>query len=400
MGGETQMAGLGRELEGMLVVSIEQAVAAPYCGMLLADAGARVVKVERKGGDFARAYDTIADGHSAYFAWLNAGKESIVMDIDDTADRSVLEAMLARADVFLHNLSPGALDRRGFDGETLRKINPGLVTCEITGYGRTGPYATAKAYDMLVQAETGLCGITGTEDGPSRVGLSICDIATGLTAFSAILRALLLRGRTGRGSDLSIAMFDVLADWMNVPLLMQAHLGRAPRRLGVDHANLCPYGAFPVADGEEIIVAIQSNAEWRQFCTEILGDPALGEDPRFATNSDRLANRDAVRDLIEAVFHDKPKADLLQHLREKRIACGSLNSLEEVLAHPQLNRRTATIDGADIALAALPLAGALSQNGAVPALDADGAALRTEFSPAGSISSDPAQSTEKSHADL
>lgn len=376
------MQEMGQELQGITVVSLEQAVAAPYCGLLLAHSGARVIKVERAGGDFARSYDKLTGGESAYFVWLNAGKQSIVLDIDAPEDRSVLDALLGRADVLLQNLAPGALARRGLTGEALRETNPGLITCEITGYGRTGPRAGAKAYDMLLQAETGLLSVTGTADGPARVGISVCDIATGLTAYSAILRALLLRGRTGRGCDLSVSMFDVLADWMNVPLLVQRATGAPPPRLGVEHANFCPYGAYAVGEDGQILLAIQSQREWRIFCAEVLAQPDLADDPRFASNPDRTTNRDALRDIIHAAFAGWTRADLLARLTEAGIASASLNEPEAVLAHPQLSQRHVDLgpgDAPGVDLAALPVTGALAGGGRIPRLDEHGAAIRREF---------------------
>lgn len=368
---------LGNELEGITVVSIEQAVAAPYCGLLLADAGARVIKVEREEGDFARSYDHAANGESAYFVWLNAGKESICLDIDSAEDAALLRRMLDRADVFLHNLAPGSLEKRGFGGDDLRSTNPGLITCEITGYGRTGPYSDMKAYDLLVQAESGLCSITGDAGEPARVGISVCDIATGLTAFSAILRALLARGRTGKGLDLSIAMFDVLADWMNVPLAFQRYLGKAPGRIGVAHATLAPYGAYRAAGGDLLLIAVQSNREFVTLCERILGRPELARDPRFSTNMARVENRQALDAIISDTFGRVPRAELIARLKQWRIACSNLNSVEDLSKHPHLRERVVELAGAEVRLAGLPVPGATPRR--VPDLDEDGPGLRAEF---------------------
>ena len=244
--------GLNKELDGFMVVSLEQAVAAPYCGTLLADAGARVIKVERPEGDFARGYDAGANGQSAIFAWLNRGKESIALNLKTPEDTALLCRILKNADVFLSNLAPGAIDRLGLTGSKLRRDNPGLISCTITGYGDTGDAAQKKAYDFLVQAEAGICAVTGTPDAPARVGVSLSDLATGLTAFSAILRALLQRGKTGQGVDLKISMFDVMADWMNMPLLAHRYMGGAPDRMGLKHSFIAPYGAFRCANGAVI----------------------------------------------------------------------------------------------------------------------------------------------------
>ncbi|HSG95076.1 MAG TPA: CaiB/BaiF CoA-transferase family protein, partial [Afifellaceae bacterium] len=349
------MTGLGQELSGYTVVSVEQAVAAPYCGLLLADAGARVIKVERPGGDLARAYDRAAHGHSAYFAWLNRGKQSIVLDIDDDKDRALLDVMLAHADVLVHNLAPGALDRRGLAGAALRRTNPGLITCEITGYGRDGPYARMKAYDLLVQAESGLSAVTGTPETPARVGFSVCDIATGLTAFSAILRALLARGKSGEGCDISIAMFDVMADWMNVPLIYQRCRGQATPRAGLTHAIIAPYGVYRAGDGNEVLISIQSNREWKNFCETVLADPDLATDPRFAENEDRVANRAAMDAIINAVFSRHSRVALIALLNDNRIACASLNSVADLDRHPHLRNQKVEIGGAELLVADLPV---------------------------------------------
>ncbi len=369
---------VGGELEGITVVSIEQAVAAPYCGLLLADAGARVIKVEREGGDFARDYDRAANGGSAYFVWLNRGKESIVLDLAAKDDLALLRRMLARADVLLQNLAPGSLERKGLSGPHLREGNPGLITCEITGYGREGPYAAMKAYDLLVQAESGLCSVTGSADSPARVGISICDIATGLTAFSAILRALLLRARTGVGTDLSIAMFDVMADWMNVPLLYERYASAAPQRMGVRHPTLAPYGVYHAADGE-LLVAIQSNREWRAFCSDVLGEPELGTEALFLTNEDRVRNRNQLDAHIERYFARYSRDELLGLLRRKQIACASLNSVAGLDRHPQLRNQQALFAGGEALLADLPVRVAGMRPALVPALDEHGARLRAEF---------------------
>lgn len=370
--------GLNRELEGIFVVSLEQAVAAPYCGMLLADAGARVVKVERPEGDFARSYDRGADGQSTIFAWLNHGKESVCIDLNDPGDEAVLRAMLRQADIFLHNLAPGALDRRGFGGPALREHNPGLITCDISGYGTEGEAAKKKAYDFLVQAESGICAVTGTEDHPSRVGISVCDIGSGLTAFSAILRALIQRGRTGQGVDLSIAMFDVMADWMNMPLMAHRYFGPAPQRLGLTHTFVAPYGAFEAADGQ-VLISIQNNREWRGFCEAILNRPALADDPRFADNPDRVANKPALTSIINAVFGRYDTADLLDRLGAARIACARLSSVADLSDHAYLRNLDLTFGGYRVSVADLPIRSDTPRPATVPALGEHSARIRQEF---------------------
>lgn len=371
--------GLGRELEGYTVVSVEQAVAAPYCGLLLADAGARVIKVERPGGDLARAYDKAASGHSAYFTWLNRGKQSIVLDIDDDEDRALLDVMLSRADVLLHNLAPGSLDKRGLSGETLRRSNPGLIICEITGYGRQGPYAQMKAYDLLVQAESGLSAVTGTPETPARVGFSVCDIATGLTAYSAILRALLARAKSGEGTDISIAMFDVMADWMNVPLIYQRYRGQATPRAGLTHAIIAPYGVYRAGDGNEVLISIQSNREWKIFCETVLEEPDLATDPRFTDNEDRVANRAEMDGIINDVFSRHSRAALIELLTGNRIACANLSSVADLERHPQLRYQPVEFDGTVLTIADLPVCTDNERPRHVPALDEHGAAIRREF---------------------
>ncbi len=259
-------------LDNILVVALEQAVAAPYCTAKFADAGARVIKIERPEGDFARRYDKYVKGLATYFVWLNRGKESIVLDIKAADDAALLHRILAKADVFIQNLAPGAAARAGFGAESLRAHYPRLVTCDISGYGEDGPYRDMKAYDLLVQAESGLASVTGGPEGPGRVGVSVCDIATGLAAYSAILEALYERERTGRGSGVALSLFDVMADWMSVPLLQYLHSGTAPARVGMNHPSIAPYGAYPT-QGEPIVISIQNEREWRAFCEGVLTQP-------------------------------------------------------------------------------------------------------------------------------
>jgi len=368
----------GDELDGILVVSLEQAVAAPYCGLLLADAGARVVKVERPEGDFARGYDRGADGQSAIFAWLNRGKESIALDLKSEVDMALLRSMLTKADVLLSNLAPGAMERFGLAGAEFRKTNPDLITCAITGYGETGEAAKNKAYDFLVQAEAGISAVTGSEDSPARVGVSITDLTTGLTAFSAILRALVQRGKTGKGIDLSISMFDAMADWMNMPLMLHRYGGGAPKRSGLEHSFVAPYGAFKAADGE-VLLSIQNNREWLTFCEQVLERPELVTDQRFAENADRFANRVEMTTLIEEVFSELNRESVIAKLDAARVANSRLNSVAEVSEHPFLRNQTARFGDTEISLAALPVQTASGGRQDVPLLDQHGAAIRVEF---------------------
>src|SRR5260221_13438892 len=286
-------------LEGLIVIAVEQAVAAPFCSSRLADAGAHVIKVERPEGDFARGYDAAAKGQSSYFVWLNRGKDSVVVDLATKEGRASLEELIAGADVLLQNLKPGSMDKLGFSLERLKKDYPALICCTITGYGDDCPYAQRKAYDLMIQAERGLASITGGPDGPARVGLSIVDIATGATAHASILEALIARGRTGKGADIRISMFDVMADWLTVPLL-SSEAGNPPKRMGLAHPSIAPYGVFRSRDSKDILISIQSERDWKKLCADVLGQPHLTKDPRFATMVERARNREltdkAVRD--------------------------------------------------------------------------------------------------------
>ena len=370
-----------RALDGVLVVSMDQAVAAPFCASRLADAGARVIKVERKGGDFARDYDRVAIGQSAFFVWLNRGKESLELDIKSPEDVALLERMLVRADVFLQNLAPGSIGRIGLTPERLQALNPRLITCSISGYGEEGPYAEMKAYDLLVQAETGLASITGTPDAPGRGGVSICDIASGMYAHTAILEALYERERTGLGTHIQVSMFDALSDWMTVPLLYQELGGKAPARTGMHHSMIAPYGAFAIGDGSEIVLAIQNQREWVQFCEHVMRDPAFGADPRFETNESRLANRGALTDAIESEFAPLTRAEVTERLGAARVAYGALNSVEALSKHPQLRRDTVQTPKGPVEVVATPIRRHRNphQAGAVPALGAHSDSIREEF---------------------
>ncbi len=371
--------GLDAELSGILVVSLEQAVAAPYCGLLMANAGARVIKVERPEGDFARGYDSGANGQSTIFAWLNRGKESICLNLKANDDRALLCRMLAKADVMVSNLAPGALGRMGLVGADLRQQNSGLITCTVTGYGETGEGATKKAYDFLVQGESGICSVTGTENSPSRVGVSITDISTGMTAFSAILRALIQRGRTGEGIDISISMFDVMADWMNMPLMAHRYSGGAPKRMGLKHTFVAPYGAFACGDGGQVLLSVQSNREFRSFCTTVLVDAILAEDFRFIDNTDRFFNRDALNSIIDGVFGELTTNQVLERLDSANIANARLNSVADLSEHRFLRNQRALIGDFEISVAALPVQTESEAPYQVPHIGQHSVAIRKEF---------------------
>ena len=318
-----------RPLEGVTVVSIEQAVAAPFCATRLADAGATVIKVERPEGDFARAYDANIKGQSSYFIWLNRGKKSVVIDLASEEGRKQLETLIAGADVLLQNLKPGAIEKLGFARERLRKDYPALIMCSISGYGDTGPYAQRKAYDLLIQAESGLCSVTGSPDEMTRVGISVVDISTGATAHAAILEALFARSRTGQGADIRVSMFDVMADWMSVPLL-NTEAGKPPPRMGLSHPSIAPYGAFRSKDGKDILISIQSEREWKVFCAIVMADAALADDPRFCNMVARVNNREATDKVVgervrvaDARSADRPAGQGRDRLRRGQLGAGS-----------------------------------------------------------------------------
>lgn len=326
-------------LKGLTVVAIEQAVAAPYASGRLADAGATVIKVERPEGDFARGYDDVAKGQSSYFVWLNRGKDSVTLNLGSAAGKSALRDLLATADVMIQNLKPGALARLGFDPAELRRQYPRLITCSISGYGEDGPMADRKAYDLLIQAESGLCSVTGGPSEPSRVGTSVVDIATGAAAHAAILEALIQRGITGDGAEISLSMFDVMADWMTVPLLNHEG-GNSPRRVGLAHPSIAPYGVFYPKSGAPILISIQSDREWAMLCDGFLEDPELITDPRFATNLARVTNRDMTDRIVGDAFARHDAGSAIARLSAANIALASVNDMQGLSDHPHLRRIT------------------------------------------------------------
>ncbi len=376
-----------RDLEGLLVVTVEQAVAAPLASRLLADGGARVIKVERPEGDFARDYDRHVEGESAHFVWLNRGKESIALDLKTPADRDLLLRILERADVFIQNLAPGVAERLGFGSSLLRRRFPRLVICEISGYGSSGPYREMKAYDLLVQAESGIAHVTGIGDRCTRVGVSVCDIAAGMNAYAAILRALLGRARSGRGRLVEVSLFHSMGEWMNVPYLSYVFGGTEPPRLGLHHPGIAPYGAYPCGDGRSILLGIQNAREWKRFCAEVLGDAGLAEDPRFRGNPERVANRAELDRLITARFTAISRDEAAALLQQAGIAWSRLSTLEDLRDHPQTRRVAVQLEqGTTVELlapAAVFDGEETGPGGAVPRLDQHGAAIRAEFGGAG-----------------
>ena len=330
---------MAQPLEGVTVVAIEQAVAGPFATRQLADLGARVIKIERPdGGDFARGYDSVVNGLATWFVWLNRTKESVTLDLKRPEAANVLDRLLQNADVFLQNLAPGAVDRLGLSAADLRARYPRLIVCNISGYGTAGPYADKKAYDLLIQSEVGLLSITGTEDTPSKVGISIADISAGMYAYSGILSALLSRARTGEGTVLDVALIDTLGEWMTHAALYTRHGGTPPPRTGATHATIAPYGPFRTRDGA-LVVAVQSNREWVEFCVHVLRQPELAEDPRFATNALRAQHRELLGTTIDAVFSQLPLAEVLQRLDGANLASANVNTVQAYLQHPQLASR-------------------------------------------------------------
>lgn len=335
-----QANGKSLPLSGITVLSLEHAVAAPFATRQLADLGARVIKVERPGsGDFARQYDDSVNGESSYFVWLNRSKESIALDVKSEHGHRVLHELADRADVVVQNLGPGAAARLGLAAEDIRAKDPRKIVVSVTGWGSTGPWADRKAYDLLVQCETGLVSLTGTPDEVTKVGVSIADIAAGMYAFSGILAALYRREITGEGAVIEVSLFEALAEWVGQPAHFTAGAGRQPGRFGAQHATIAPYGPFEAADGHTLLIAIQNEPEWARFCTTVLGRPEVAEDPRFASNTQRVANRADVNALISEVFSSHPTDELESRLTEARIAFAGVNTVSEFLDHPVLAAR-------------------------------------------------------------
>jgi crotonobetainyl-CoA:carnitine CoA-transferase CaiB-like acyl-CoA transferase len=356
-------------LKGLTVIAVEQAVAAPFCSSRLADAGAHVIKIERPEGDFARGYDAAAKGQSSYFVWLNRGKDSVVVDLATPEGRKALEELIATADVLIQNLKPGSMDKLGFTLERLRKDYPRLICATITGYGDTGPYAHRKAYDLLIQAESGLASITGSPEGPSRVGVSIVDVATGAAAHAAILEALIGRSVSGEGADIRISMFDVMADWLTVPLL-NAENGKEPKRMGLAHPSIAPYGVFSSKEGKGILISIQSEREWKILCAKVLGNAALAVDTQMVDNVTRVHHRDYTDKVVGDIFGSLTREELLKRLGDADIAFAEVNTMADLSKHPHLRRITVETPNGPVAY---PAPGAIWMDaprsyGAVPGI--------------------------------
>jgi itaconate CoA-transferase len=360
-------------LEGITIVSLEQAVAAPFATRQLADLGGRVIKVERPGvGDFARGYDRTVRGLASHFVWLNRSKESITLDLKQDRAKEVLTRLIEKADVFVQNLAPGATGRLGFAAETLRERHSRLIVCDVSGYGSSGPYRDKKAYDLLVQCEAGLVSITGTPKTPSKVGVSIADIACGMYAYSGILTALFQRERTGEGAAIEVSLFDALAEWMGFPAYFTMYGGKEPPRTGASHAAIAPYGPFECGDGEVVFLGIQNEREWERFCEAVLEQPALAHDERFDSNSERVENRDALHQEIESILKKRSSEEAIERLEAAKIANARMRTITDFLEHPQLEARDrwrevespvgplrallppATVDGKEPVMAPIP----------------------------------------------
>jgi itaconate CoA-transferase len=347
---------MARPLDDVTVVSIEHAIAAPFCTRQLADLGARVIKVERPGsGDFARAYDDRTNGLASHFVWVNRSKESLSLDLKNAQALEVLEQLLARADVLVQNLAPGAAQRMGLGYEQLAQVHPRLIVCDISGYGNDGPYRDKKAYDLLIQSEAGLLSVTGTPEEPCKAGISIADIAAGTYAYSSILAALLQRQRTGRGSHIDVSMLEALGEWMGFPMYYAYQGAPPPPRSGAAHATIYPYGPFAAGDGRTVMLGLQNEREWKVFCDKVLGQPGLANDPRFDTNAKRNTHRDELKSIVLAVFGQLSAEQVIARLEEAQIANAHVNTVADMWQHPQLKARgrIAQVDSAAGPLAAL-----------------------------------------------
>jgi len=368
----------GKPFDGLTVIALEQAVAAPYCTSRLADAGARVIKIERPEGDFARGYDTAVHGESAYFVWINRGKESIALDLRQDDARACLHALMATADVFIQNLAPGAAARLTFGSDELRRKHPRLITCDISGYGESGPLHELKAYDLLVQAESGLVAVSGAPGPWGRIGVSICDITAGMNALIGIQQALIQRSRTGCGSAVKVSLFDSAAELMSVPMLQAQYGSGAPERVGLKHPSITPYGAFTSRDGREFVLSIQNEREWVNFCDRVLQQPALATNPSFVSNTERTRNRIALEALIQGVFSNLGYTQVVERLAAAQTAYGAINSVHDLIEHPQLRTRPMPVNGQMVELPAIPYITEWDDESyrPIPGIDEHGDAIR------------------------
>ncbi len=374
---------MNQPLQGLTVVAMEQAVAAPLCTARLVDSGARVIKLEREVGDFARGYDTAAAGDSSYFAWLNHGKESVTLNYKHAEDLALLHRLLAKADVFVQNLAPGVLSRHGLDDDKLRRLYPRLITCNLSGYGASADVKHLKAYDLLVQAESGLLSVSGVPGNPGRIGVSLCDIGCGVTAYGAVLEALIQRGITGIGSRVDVSLFDVAAEWMSVPLIHAETGNGAPSPSGLHHPSIAPYGAYKSADGALTLLSIQNEAEWARLCSVTFNRPEWVDDPRFASNVTRVENRTQLDDLMQDIVSQWQAVTFRDRLRQADIAFGAMNSVEELAAHVGLRRRTVRASsGQMLSLPAHPFKHHVSRSEEAPTVPQAGQhtnAIKAEF---------------------
>jgi len=376
-------------LDGITVVALEQAVAAPFATRQLADLGARVIKVERADtGDFARGYDETVKGMSSYFVWLNRGKESVTLDIKEPHDRELLDNMLAQADVFVQNLIPGAMARLDLDEETLRSRHPRLIICSISGYGADGPYCSKKAYDLLVQCEAGLLSVTGTPDSPAKAGISVADIAAGMYAYTGILTALYERERTGAGTGFEVSMLEALGEWISQPYLYASYGGTPPPRTGARHASISPYGPYHVRDGAQVFIGVQNEREWAALCADVLGRPDLAQDPRFNRNSSRVSNDAELRLMLEEALSHLSAEQVTERLDEVGIANARMRTMDEFADHPQLKARDrwrevdSPVGPVRLLLPPVTVTGREAAVRAIPAIGQQTRAIRTEFGPA------------------
>ncbi len=374
-------ASLAKPLADIVVVSIEQALAAPLCTGRLAEMGARVIKIERAEGDFSRGYDRAANGVSSYFVWTNRGKESLVMDFKQPEDADLLHRILAGADVFVQNLAPGALSRAGFDSAALRDRYPRLITCDITGYGTDNDASSLKAYDLLVQCESGLAGISGAPEACGRIGVSICDIGAGMNAAIAVLSALALRERTGHGAGVSVSLFDGAADWMTIPYLHEVYGNGAPTRQGLKHPSIAPYGAFTTCDERDIVISIQNEREWQRFCEVFLQQPETALDRRFASNTERVRNREALDRVIANTFASLDSNAALDRLSSANTAYAQVRSVRAMAEHPALRTWPMPVDDAEIQMIAPPVRAPWDAQrfARAPAVGEHSESLRAEF---------------------